>query len=87
MNAHSFKNSSFGSVIYDSNRKTLEHTASEENRHHLKQASSLSPTRPIPDMSRQETQQSLPGGANNFSNVWSNSTVVGGQTPSPTIQK
>ena len=46
------KQSSFGSVFYDSNRKTRESNAVEENR--LKQASSLSPTRMIQDMSRQD---------------------------------
>ena len=44
--------SSFGSVVYDSNRKTRESATIDENR--LKQASSLSPTRMIQDMSRQD---------------------------------
>ena len=45
-----FKQSSFGSVAYDSNRKTREGASFEDQR--VKQASSLSPSRLISDMSR-----------------------------------
>ena len=51
-----FKQSSFGSVIYDSNRKTREAIV-EEDRH--RQASSLSPTRLLSDMSRQDATYSM----------------------------
>ena len=53
------KQSSFGSVIYDSSRKTRDGVAFDEQRG-IKQASSLSPTRMMQDMSRQDASVAAP---------------------------